>query len=219
MPKQLPSGLYFVALILFFTPWWSAGCSGHKFISLTGVQTVTGFKMDAPALTDPYRATGDTKEIPPDPLSALACLLTFSALITGLKARRKFLFAAGAMGFAAAVLLLAFKARVDAKVLEVGSGLILGSFENGFWATLIVLFTAATCQLLIAKQLEPELGPDPATPEIIPTIIPANNTPAPRKSRAVLIPTEPPPAKHQNDLKFMPPAMRAEMDKTKKITE
>jgi len=46
MLKKLPSGLYFIAMVLFFTPWWSAGCAQQKVISFTGVQTVTGFNLD-----------------------------------------------------------------------------------------------------------------------------------------------------------------------------
>lgn len=43
----------------------------------------------------------------------------------------------------------------------------------------------------------------------------------PRKSRAILIPTEPPPlAKEEKDLKYMPPAMRAEYEsKTKEFSD
>lgn len=41
----------------------------------------------------------------------------------------------------------------------------------------------------------------------------AYTAPAPAKSHAELIPTEPPPSKEHNDRKYMPPAMRAELDK------
>lgn len=73
MLKKIPSGLHFVALVLFFTPWWSAGCAQEKVISFTGVQTVTGFNLDTvtgfnPTMANPFGMKTETKEIPPEPL-------------------------------------------------------------------------------------------------------------------------------------------------------
>jgi len=221
MFKKLPSGLYFIALILFFTPWWSAGCAQQKVISFTGVQTVTGFNLDTitgytPTMANPFGLKTETKEIPPEPLVILVALLTLGALIVGLTIKRKFLFSAGIMGFIAGMLLLIYKARVDAKVLEEGKGAIQIIFENGFWATLITLLVASISQLLVANQMEPELARVPSKTPILRTVDePAGNHPIPRKSRAVLIPTEPPPSRKHNDRKYMPPEMRAELDKNK----
>ena len=221
MLKQIPSGLYFFALILFFTPWWSAGCAQQKIISLTGVQTVTGFNLDTvkgfdSTRANPFEMKTETKKIPPEPLVVVVAFLTLGALIGGLTVKRNFLFSAGAMGFVAGILLLIFKARVDAKVLEEGRGVIQVVFENGFWATLVTLFVASISQLLIANQMAPALAPIPdSTPMPAPVVKPASPAPIPRKSRAELIPTEPPPSKAHNDRKYMPPAMRAEMDKSK----
>ena len=211
MLKKLPSGMYFIVMILFFTPWWSAGCAGERIVSLTGVQTLTGFKLNT--LADSSLKT-KTQQVPPDPMVILVAILALAALITGLNPARKYLFRAGSMGFAAAVLLLIFKARVDARVLQEGQGIVRSVFESGFWATVICLFGASIAQLLIANQIEPApepaKGAQPAEPEAqgqstSPTL--------PKKSRAVLIPTEPPPSKAHNDHKYMPPAMRAQLDK------
>lgn len=221
MLKRLPSGLYFIALILFFTPWWSAGCAQQKVISFTGVQTVTGFNLDTvtgftQTTTNPFGMKTETKEIPPEPLVVIVALLTLGALIVGLTVKRKFLFSAGTMGFIAGILLLIYKARVDAKVLEEGRGAIQVIFENGFWATLVVLLVASASQLLIANQMEPELAPIPASaPTPREVAEPASTQPISKKSRAVLIPTEPPPLKAHADLNYMPPALRAEFEKKK----
>jgi hypothetical protein len=222
MLKQLPSGLYFVAIILFFTPWWSAGCANQKIISFTGVQTVTGFNLDTvagmtPTSTNPFGMRTEKKEIPPDPFVVVALLLALGALVAGLIAKRNLLFGAGGMGFVAGVLLLVFKARVDAAVLEEGKGVISVVFENGFWGTLILLFLAAISQILIAKQLEPEPA---AAPDVAPDLPSAvkreEGVEIKKRSRAQLIPTEPPPSKMSKDLRFMPPSMRAELEKRNK---
>lgn len=215
MLRKLPSGLYFVVLILFFTPWWSAGCGEQKIVSMTGVQAATGFTLDIPS----FREGTKKQRVPPDPFALVGALLSLAALIVGIRSvHRRPQIVSSAMGFTTGVLLLIFKARIDAKVLQEGSGVIRSHFETGFWATIALLFLASISQFIITQQLEPSSDPEhEPVSHNTPTQNPPAKVEAERKSQAVLIPTEPPPAsKEEKNLKYMPPAMRTEVEKNQK---
>lgn len=208
MIKRIPSGLYFVVMVLFFTPWWSAGCGQEKVVSLTGVQTITGFEVEE--IVDIQLRT-KKKRIPPDPFALAAAFFIVGALIVGWQVRRKNLFVAGGLGAASAVALLIFKARIDAAVLSEGKGLVRVVFENGYWTSVFLLFAAGLTQLFWAYNTAPEPEVSSA-PKPTPSAE-SSSTEVPRKPRGVLIPTEPPPVKVRDDSRYMPPSMRAELEK------
>lgn len=149
MWKKISSGLYFVAFVLFFTPWWSASCGGQKFLSVTGIQTATGVEVQSP---------GGMQKIPSAPAIIVAGMLIVIGIIAGLMIKDAKSIIPAFPGIIAGILLLIFKTKLDADAVKQGQGVVQVTFENGFWAAIFTAFAAAVVNFLPENKTDNQAG-------------------------------------------------------------
>jgi hypothetical protein len=142
--KKISPALFGVALICFFMPFVSLSCEQRQITSFTGIELAIGKKIKSPSLFGQPRKE---REIPSEPLAAMALLSGVVGLGTSfIKAKKSAVVSAGA-GTAGFILLLMVKAKIDDAVVKQGSGIILASYGFGFWLTFLLFLSATVLNL------------------------------------------------------------------------
>jgi hypothetical protein len=157
MGKFKLSPIAFGASILcFFLPFVTVSCGGRNFMQMSGVQLATGTTMQQPGSL----GNSEGKKFDPDPFAALAGLCAVVGL--GLA----FLTGKGQLGSAitgtvGTLSLLILKFRLDNQVAQQGGGMILVSYEFGFYLTFLMLAVASgwSFYLFISSQQKPQPAP------------------------------------------------------------
>lgn len=132
--QKVSPAVFALGIVLFFMPFVSISCQGHKLVSLTGIQLSLGGEIKSPGMFGP---TGQVRRTEPDfwATMALASLGTGLVLILHkqLKTTLPPAIAAGICAFS----VLALKAKAENEVAAQGLGLQL-SFDPAFWLVLLL---------------------------------------------------------------------------------
>ncbi len=172
--KKIPRITFGLIIICFFFPFMDISCGGQKFISLSGVQLITGTTIKEPdILNDQMNADNQqffkgnnihipgndipkVHNIPPEPLA----IVTFSFIALGLilsfnKKNRHALFPA-ICSSASLITLLLLKNKIDNDVLREGSGAFMITYATGFWTILVLLIITISMNFYIFSVKEEE---------------------------------------------------------------
>jgi hypothetical protein len=159
--------IFGLIIICFFFPFMDISCSGQKFISLSGVQLMTGTTIKEPELLNdkmdidsqrlfkkynipiPENEISKIHNIDPEPLS----IVTFSFVIFGLLfsfyKKNKYAVFPTISSSASLITLLLLKNKIDNDVLREGSGAFQITYAIGFWSILIFLIITISMNFYI----------------------------------------------------------------------
>jgi len=146
---ELTTVLFAVLLISFLLPFVEISCGTQRLKTITGVQMITGFKIENPAIN---AKKPQTKKVKGEPLTRV----TFALAILGfvLSFLKGFLIPKilSITGLAGTVVMFFLKTKIDQKVAETGAGLLAIDYRIGFWV-ILVLFV-----VIFIVNLIPERG-------------------------------------------------------------
>jgi hypothetical protein len=131
--SKISGALWVLMIICFFLPFVAVSCNNEAVLKLTGIQLVTGTKLETPTL---WRSPN--QNIPAQPLAgaAFGCAVA-GVMIAFLKGRLstalKVVFAAGAV-----VSLLLLKMKLDGDLLKYPKLLFYLDYLPCYWAALIM---------------------------------------------------------------------------------
>ncbi len=128
-----------IVLISFLLPWVSFSCNGHKFVSITGLDLVTGTTFEKPG----KEGDDQVEKIPSDTFAIMTLALTVLGLVLTLLQKRISLLYPATTALVATIVLLLLKARIDGDAAEQTQGLLQPDFEFGFWLAFLALLSAA----------------------------------------------------------------------------
>jgi len=137
-----------VIIVLFMMPFITVSCSNSKMLSFTGMDMVTGKKME---FNDPFTGKTARKEkLEPE----MHTIIAFGCAVAGLlfsfatiKAARFLNVISGACG---GIMLILLKNRVDEQIIKEGYGMFTVQYEVAYWISLILFFVAAIVNIFFA---------------------------------------------------------------------
>ncbi len=168
-----------IAIICFALPFIQISCSGRKMVTLTGIQLVTGTKIQPDnalgnALGGALSALADQGQEQPQKVdSEPTIVLTLICAVAGLglcfvpgKTGRLLPAIAGAAGF---VCMLMAKSRFDADIVKQGQGILTVEYVTGFMLTCLSLLAGTGLSAFQLKQAgAPQGAGQPQTPVFVP---------------------------------------------------
>ncbi len=142
--KKISPVPFAVMLICFFLPWLNLTCDGKHYTSFTGMELVTGTKVEQQSMY----GTGKYKKVDPEPMAIVALALAIIGIVFSFIKKSGFNLAAGITGIATFIVLLILKSTVEKEIFDqVGRGVeVIWLF--GFWFTLIISLIAAALNVL-----------------------------------------------------------------------
>ena len=144
--KKFSPALFGIMIFCFLLPFMEVSCSGHKVMSFTGIQLVTGITIQQPSM---FGEKTESQKVGPEPLA----IITFSCVIIGLllsfiKNRRSAILPAVSAGVGTITLLM-LKTKIDNAVLREGGGMIQVSYTFGFWVLLMLLIAGVGLNIYV----------------------------------------------------------------------
>ena len=161
----LSPATFAIVLISFLLPWVSFSCNGHKFASITGLDLVTGTTLERPD-KEGKEGEDQTETIPSDALAITALALTLAGLGLALLQKRVSLLYPAITAFAAMIVLLFLRTRIDSDAAEQTHGLLQPDFEFGFWLAFLALLASTILNgYYFFEQRRQSLTGAPASPD------------------------------------------------------
>lgn len=137
-----------LAVLCFFMPFVSVSCAAMPSarVTLSGLNLATGTTVETP------QGLGETRRqrVGPMPKASLALLLGVAACAIAFgKVQFRVAAAFGGLG---AVMLLLVRSELDSEILSEGQGLIVPSFEPGFWLAFAAFIAGGLTSFMAAQQ-------------------------------------------------------------------
>lgn len=142
---KISAATFGLVILSFLMPFVSVSCQGHKFVTLTGVQMVTGTTLRQPQMFGPPK----TQKIDPEPLAILAFLCGVVGLIVSIAVGQRRPVVPAIFGAAGAILLFSLKSRLDGEVAQQSQGLFRLDYEVGFWLAALLFMAVASLSIVV----------------------------------------------------------------------
>ena len=144
--KRFSPSLFIIILICFFLPFIDISCSGHKVISFTGIQMVTGTTIQQPSM---FGNETKSEKVNPEPLAIITLVCVIIGLILSfIKNRKSAILPVISAGIGTATLLM-LKAKIDNQILLVGGGALQVEYDIGYWSILLLFIAAIGVNMFI----------------------------------------------------------------------
>ncbi len=149
--SEISSIVFAILLISFLLPFLQLSCGNQELKTVSGIQMITGFKMEQPfAEKDKPRI----KKIKGDPFTRLAFLLGIIGLVLSFLKGRFISKITALIGFLGAGTMLFLKTKIDQKIAETGAGLLAVNYKIGFWLVLVLFMVIFLINLLLPEKQE-----------------------------------------------------------------
>jgi hypothetical protein len=136
--NKLSPAVFVLALICFFLPFFTFSCGGQKVASFTGIQLVTGTKIEQPQVFGPSKA----ERVGPEPLAILTFLCVVAGLGLSFLKGKNCALAPAIAALAGTFAILGLYSKLDGEVMSKGEGVIQISYGAGFYLILTLLVAA-----------------------------------------------------------------------------
>ena len=139
------AGVFVLAGLSFLLPFVAASCNGQRVVEVTGIQLVTGTKIDAPSAY----GYNERREMNPEPLAILAFIATLAGVVFFfVKGRigRILSSISGGIGF---IFLLLLQSKLNSDAANQGGNLLQVNYLVGFWIALVLLLVGAILNLYL----------------------------------------------------------------------
>jgi hypothetical protein len=136
--KRFSPIVFTIALICFLLPWINLSCQGQKYATFSGLQLVTGTKIEQHGIWGERKS----QKVDSEPLAVAVLLLTILGVALSFLKSPKSSLIPSIVGVVAFILLLLLKSKIDTDATNQGKGMIQVEYAIGFWLVLI-LFIAA----------------------------------------------------------------------------
>ena len=143
MSSKICLVLFVLVIILFLLPWFAVSCAGSTVATITvsGLDMVVG--KDLPSVT----GTPSSNRLDTEPL-VVGVLATAVAGILASLLWKNASSARIVLGIVGIALLIAFKYKLDNRVIQEGRGILQVTYLAGYWITIIAFGAAAAVSLL-----------------------------------------------------------------------
>ena len=149
--KKFSPALFGLIIICFFLPFTEISCNKQKIVTLTGIQLVTGVKIEQPSM---FGEEKQSRRVNPEPLA----ILTFFSAVVGLGLSflrsRKSAIALAVIGSVGLIMMLLLKSKIDNEALKEGGGILQIEYCIGFWFALILFLSAIALSAFLFSQKE-----------------------------------------------------------------
>ncbi len=145
---ELTTILFAVLLISFLLPFVEVSCGTQRLKTITGIQMVTGFKIENPAIN---AKKPQTKKVKGEPLTRIAFALAILGFVLSFLKGILISKILSITGLAGTVVMLFLKTKIDQKVAETGVGLLAIDYKIGFWLILLLFVVIFIVNLIPEK--------------------------------------------------------------------
>ncbi len=147
--KKISPVLFVAASLLFLMPFLSVSCNNQKVFTLAAIQLVTGTEVQQ---TGGFGGR-ESQHIDPEPFTIAVFVMIIAGIAFGFLKGKSSAVLSTMLSIASFILLLLFKNKTDAEVLQKGQGMFQVEYEIGFWLIAVVMVFAAMFNtfLLLAK--------------------------------------------------------------------
>ncbi|MBN8705245.1 MAG: hypothetical protein J0L62_05180 [Bacteroidetes bacterium] len=136
MKTKITSGIHLFILLSFLLPWMTISCENKTVASLTGIDFLTGKKIES---KDAFDQT-ETRYIPASFYTIATAGLVVICFFLGFLRTKTALVFVGILDFTTLALHWWFKTDLEQKILAEGNGLFQIKPEMGFWLVTLFLF-------------------------------------------------------------------------------
>ena len=139
------AGVFVLAALSFLLPFVAASCNGQRLVEVTGIQLVTGTKVDAPSAY----GYNEKREMNPEPLAILAFIATVTGIVfffVKSKIRRILSRISGGIGF---IFVLLLQSKLNSDAANQGGNLLQVNYLIGFWIALVLLLVGAIMNIYL----------------------------------------------------------------------
>lgn len=148
------AGIFVLAGLSFLLPFVAASCNGQQVVTVTGIQLVTGTKVNAPSAY----GYSQQREMSPEPLAVLAFIATLTGIV--------FYFVKGGIGKILStisggigfIFLLLLQSKLNSDAANQGGNLFQINYLTGFWIALILLLVGAIFNLYLLFRERATIG-------------------------------------------------------------
>jgi len=143
--------IFLLALFSFLLPFMRVSCNNTEVMTFTGLQMVTGTKVEMP---DDFGGGSEEQIVHGEPLAIISFLCVVIGLVISFrKSREKFAPGLTIDSIIGLVILLLLKAKVTHDIMKEGEGLLEVRYEVGFWLLfLLLVYSAVSNGLFLLKQ-------------------------------------------------------------------
>lgn len=161
--RTFPTGLFAVAILMFFFTFCEMSCQGTKFAEISGISLATGTQVETPSANSGSifgmgTPKPNTKDMPANPWAAIALLAAAAGLVFYAIRHKKESQAGLIAGAAGAVALLVLKLNLQSAIAKEANGMVSLSFALPYWISLLSLAGAAALSWMRQQQPSPALG-------------------------------------------------------------
>ncbi len=160
--KTLPTysaGIFVVAALSFLLPFVAASCNGQKVIQLTGLELVTGTRVQAPSSYG-YGYTTH-RDVAPEPLAVLAIVVTLAGIALGFVKGGPGSILSAISGAVAFISLLLLQSKLNSDAAREGGNIFKIDYLTGFWIALVLLAIATVLNLYLLANKRKVIEPKP----------------------------------------------------------
>lgn len=170
--KIISPALFGFIIICFFLPWVNISCQNYKIASISGMQFVTGTKLEDPQIFQQQfgmqnfpKKSSKNEGINPQLYVILALVCVIAGLVLSFvkgKIGSITTIIAGSLGF---IFVLLQKFKLDDELVRKSQGLIQIDYLLGFYLTLILFLSTIAVNIYALTQSEESLALPKKTPE------------------------------------------------------
>jgi hypothetical protein len=169
--KFLSPALFLLVALCFFLPFVSFTCQGQKLATITGMELVTGTKIEKFNMQDPNTGQTDPeldedKKIDSEPLAVAALIFALAGIVISLIPRYSKMLSV-ITGILGALMLLFLRSSIGSEITgDFEFKIIDVSYEWGYYLALILFFCAFAANLYLIIS-ENKIASDPEVKEVL----------------------------------------------------
>lgn len=155
--KKISGSLFVLATLSFLLPFVAASCNGQELVQLTGLELVTGAKVQSPS-TYGYGYTSN-REVAPEPFAIIAVVVALSGIAFAFIKETPGNILSVISAAAAFVSLSLLQSKLNSEAAKEGANIFQIHYLAGFWIALILLAIALVFNIYLLanrrKAIEP----------------------------------------------------------------
>lgn len=139
MVRRISLGLCVLILVMFLLPWVAITCAGQEFMTVTGLEMITGFD---------YETTEQLERASPEVLAIVVLIIGLIGVGAYFLRGKNGPIIRGVFATLGFIFLLALKFKIDSDIGKEGQGLFQTSYLPGFWIALVSFVATAIMNFL-----------------------------------------------------------------------
>ena len=135
-PKKFSPVVYGIIIFCFLLPFVKVSCQNQKIAEVSGIQLITGFKIEQPSMFEEKFEEKKEERVNPQPLIIIPFICALIGFCFSFVRKRKISIIPGIGNIIGMISLFIFKSKMDTEALK-GGGLIQVNYGIGYWLVLL----------------------------------------------------------------------------------